>query len=152
MLRIASYTFYEAYQLQKVDLELCNASFYRIRNSMKALFLITTLFFLIQIRSYGQSASSQAKRAAPKEVPEIRYDSLILQRSGMEHVQALDSATKKILWKKKIYNVTYTPGLETDVQDVFIDSMYLRNRQLIIRNERKEWFSLDLQTFKVRRL
>ncbi len=119
---------------------------------MKALFLITALFFLIQIRSYGQSANSQAKRAAPKEVPDIRYDSLILQRSGMEYVQALDSSSKKILWKKKIYNVIYTPGLETDVQDVFIDSMYLRDRQLIIRNESKEWFSLDLQTFKVRRL
>jgi|SRR5664279_2923109 len=119
---------------------------------MKAILLITISIFLLQIRSYGQSENFQAKRKAPKEVPDIRYDSLVLQRSEMEYVQALDSATKIILWKKKIYNVIYIPGMETDVQDVFIDSMYVHEKQLIIRNERRKWFSLDLQTLKVNKL
>jgi hypothetical protein len=119
---------------------------------MKVLLPTTVLFLLLQISSYGQSENDQAKRKTPKEVSDIRYDSLILQRSEMEYVQALDSATKIILWKKKIYNVSYIPGMETDVQDVFIDSMYLQNKLLIIRNERKKWFSLDLQTLKVKRL
>ena len=119
---------------------------------MKPFLLITSLFLLLHIALFGQSGQIQAKRVAPKEVPDIPYESVILQRWGMEYVQALDSATKKILWKKKIFDVTYIPGMETDVQDVFIDSMYLREKKLMIRNEMKEWFSLDLQTRKTKRL
>jgi hypothetical protein len=107
---------------------------------------ITALFLLLHNISAGQPGQFQAKRAAPKGVPDIYYNSIILQRSGMEYIQALDSATKKVLWNKKIYSVTYIPNLETDVQDVFIDSMYLSDSHLIIGNEKKEWFSLDLQT------
>jgi hypothetical protein len=119
---------------------------------MKPLLPITTLLLSLHITLLGQSGQIQAKRAPPKEVPDISYGSIILQCSGIEYVQALDSATKMVLWKEKIYDVIYIPGLETDVQDVFIDSMYLRNKQLIIRNEKKEWFSLDLQTRKVKRI
>jgi hypothetical protein len=113
-------------------------------------FLLTTALFLLSQSSL--LAQYQAKRVAPKDVPDIGYDSIILQRSEMNYVQALDSATKKILWRKKIYSVIYIRGLETDVQDVFIDSMFLHDRQLKIRNEKKRWFTLDLQTRSVKRL
>jgi hypothetical protein len=119
---------------------------------MKPFLPITTLFLSLHITLFGQSGQIQAKRAEPKGIPDIPYESIVFQRSGMEYVQAVDSATKMVLWKKKIYDVIYIPGLETDVQDVFIDSMYLRNKQLMIRNEKKEWFDLDLQTRKAKRI
>jgi hypothetical protein len=131
---------------------LCNINPSCIVNNMNSFLLITTFFLLSPIILIAQTRQFQAKRAAPKQVADIRYESTILQRSGMEYVQALDSATKKVLWKKKVYDVIYIPNLETDVQDVFIDSMYLSDKYLIIRNEKRLWFSLDLQTLETKRI
>jgi hypothetical protein len=121
-------------------------------DNMKPLLSVLIVFLLGYISSSAQTGQFQAKRAAPKEVLDIRYENLVLQRSGMEYIQALDSATKMVVWKKNIYSITYIPKLETDVQDVFIDSMYLSGPHLIIRNEQKQWFSLDLQTLETKKI
>jgi len=67
-------------------------------------------------------------------------------------VEAFDEASKKKLWEKKIYSISISPGRETDVQWVFINSMQLKGNALLISNERGEWFALDLTTKAVKRL
>lgn len=98
------------------------------------LFLVLFTFFGIQ---------SQAKRQAPSEIkPLIRQGieysvpHFSVFAEGMKHnggyVEAKNLKTKKRVWMKEIYPVVYDKNLESDVQDIFITSMQLKGRNLII--------------------
>lgn len=117
---------------------------------MKFPFLIVSAIFLLYLTAC--CSQSNAKRGAPKDVSNIHYGSIILMRSRMNYISALDSSTKKVLWEKKIYKVWYCGGLETDVQDVWIDSMSLDKGKLLIRNEEGNYYTLDLKSLNVRKL
>jgi outer membrane protein assembly factor BamB len=63
------------------------------------------------------------------------------------HVAAYLKVTGEKLWEKYLYKVRLDPAVERDVQDVFIQQMYLDNpNRLILENERGEWFVLDRRT------
>lgn len=86
-----------------------------------------------------------AKRSAPRVVPpvvlgDVRYS---VPHTAMGSILAEDTVTHEVLWTQAIYPVAFDPGLERDVQDVYIDSMRAENGLLIIRNEEGAWFSLD---------
>jgi hypothetical protein len=66
-------------------------------------------------------------------------------------VVATSASTGRELWRQRIYEIHIDPGLERDVQDVFITSLRIRGATLGVTNERGERFVLDLQTRKVTR-
>ncbi|HEY0714058.1 MAG TPA: hypothetical protein VGF45_15365, partial [Polyangia bacterium] len=68
------------------------------------------------------------------------------------HVQAVDKKSGKPLWLREVYRVKVDPQLEGDVQDVFITGLRVRGRKLIVENERKERFEMDLASGRVRAL
>ncbi len=65
-------------------------------------------------------------------------------------VVAVEQQSGKALWLVQIYQTTYTTE-ETDVQDVFISHMQPNadGSALLITNERKQRFVLDLVSRKV---
>lgn len=102
-----------------------------------------------------------AKRVGPKAVIPVTfngvsYEALPLGKErGLEqnggYIIAKDIATGKELWLAKIYTTVYDPDLETDVQDVFIQSIKLSDDKasLNITDEKGRQFTLDLNTQKV---
>ena len=64
----------------------------------------------------------------------------------MGFVVAIDNTTGKKLWEKRIYKVWFKFWLEKDVQTIYITEMRIENQKLIIRNEKDEYYSLDLRT------
>ena len=102
-----------------------------------------------------------AKRTGPKDVSPVtfngvRYEALLWGKTrGLEqnggYIVAKDVATGKELWLAKIYSITYDTDLETDVQDVFIQSINLSDdkKSLNITDERGRRFIFDLNTRKV---
>jgi hypothetical protein len=73
------------------------------------------------------------KRVGPPDVPPVRigpvrYETLpwgrergLAQNGG--YIAAIDAASGKELWVLRVYRTRYDPKLESDVQDVFIESM-----------------------------
>ncbi len=63
------------------------------------------------------------------------------------HIEAYLKVTGQKLWEKYLYKVKLDASVEKDVQDVFIQKMYLdKLNRLVLENERGEWFVLDRRT------
>ena len=56
-----------------------------------------------------------------------------------------------MLWEKVIYQIAYNEDLERDVQWIFIADLEIRKGNLIITDEHKRRYSLNLKTNEVRR-
>jgi hypothetical protein len=67
-------------------------------------------------------------------------------------VEARDAKTKTVLWKVKVYEVVYQGGLETDVQDVYIASLKMAPKGLVVRTEKKVEYLVDLTKKTAKRL
>ena len=93
---------------------------------------------------------AHAKRIAPKKVPPVSKDRIEYRapRGQMGCVEAWKGKT--LLWRRQIYVVKYTVGLERDVQDVFIKTMELKGNALLVKNERRSEYELDLASLEVR--
>ena len=109
---------------------------------MRVIFFTLILF----ISAFDLQAQVSPKRKAPKEVApvvfqNVKYTAPINQ---MGWVVARDMATDTVIRKKKIYTIRYNHGLEEDVQDVFIDSLYIENKMLMIHTERGKIYFLNL--------
>lgn len=92
-----------------------------------------------------------AKRAAPKRVTPVVVNSVEYSAplKMMGFVVATDTASRKELWRVRIYNVPIDPTLERDVQEVYITSLALEGGALVVTNEKDERFTLDLATRQV---
>lgn len=88
------------------------------------------------------------KRSVPKEVQPILIEN-IKYSCSMNEIIATDTLSQNILWKKEIYKVIYDEKMERDVQDVYIDSISLKDNLMIIRNENTEFYSLNIKTKEV---
>jgi hypothetical protein len=97
------------------------------------------------------AAPALAKRMAPKDVKPVVVKAVEYSAptDAMGFVVATDVATRKGLWREKIYTVTYIPDLETDIQDVFISELAVDGNVLVITNEKGARYALDLTTRKV---
>jgi hypothetical protein len=114
--------------------------------------------FLLMILSLGLGPA-YAKRAAPKDVPPVTFEGIkyAAPSSGLVngkkqngvYIEATSLETGKLLWELRIYEVKYDPNLESDVQDVFITSLKIVNRNLEILNEAGDKFVVDLSRHKV---
>jgi hypothetical protein len=92
-----------------------------------------------------------AKRGAPKPVAAVKAEG-IEYRVPHEHmgcVEAWDTEHNELLWRRQIYVVKFTPGLERDVQDVFIVSVEVTDEGLRVKNERQSEYALDLKTLAI---
>jgi len=94
-----------------------------------------------------------AKRSEPPKVKPLIHNGLIIKvdPEKMGFILVYDT-NKTLLWTKRIYKVIYNPFLEKDVQDVFIKKLMMKKGVLIIINEDKKYFSLDLDKKKVKNL
>ncbi len=94
-----------------------------------------------------------AKRLAPENVEPIRYNGMIIiaDQEKMGFIKVFDT-NQNFLWKKRIYTVDYIIGLERDVQNVYINKIQMHRGLLIIKNEERNYYSLDLDTRKVKKL
>ena len=93
-----------------------------------------------------------AKRVAPPTVPPRRAGNLRIAavdgRPGV--IEAFDVASGASLWTLKVYDTVYQPGLETDVQDVFITGMRCAGHGRVrIDDENGRHWLVDLATRKV---
>ncbi len=98
-------------------------------------------------------APAFAKRSAPREVVPVVADGVryTAPSEAMGFVIAAAADSGKELWRVRIYEVRFDPALERDVQDVFITSLEMKGRALVVTNERGEKYALDLKTRKVTR-
>jgi len=122
---------------------------------------------LIGIMALGAVTPLAAKRSAPPVVAPLDLDGVeyspVYERpkdSGSltfaAYVQATNVKDHKLLWRALVYRIVYVAKQETDVQDVYITSLTLDlqdrragHRALLIRNERRKEYLLDLQTHRV---
>ena len=104
--------------------------------------------FLILVLIFFYSSPVGAKRAAPINVPAVIHGQIeyTAPHSKMGYVEAWDLSSGKMLWDHQVYKVRYIPFLETDVQDIFITGLKIKNGKLIKSNEKQKTFSLDLSS------
>jgi hypothetical protein len=84
----------------------------------------------------------------PITIDDLRYEAMLWgkarglpQNGGYISVVHQGSGKERALIK--IYETQYDPEMETDVQDVFITSLSLSGKSILIKNERGEFFVLD---------
>lgn len=92
-----------------------------------------------------------AKRMAPTPVPPVMIDSIKYSAPDdrMGYVVATDTTSGEELWRVRIYSVQINPVLEEDVQHIFITSLKVSGRTLLIDNERGDKYTLDVDTRRV---
>jgi hypothetical protein len=95
-----------------------------------------------------------AKRAAPQSVNPVvsgntKYSAQGDGRTG--YVVANEVITGKELWRVEIFRVHLEPGLEEDVQWVFITELKLVDNALLVKDEKHRCYVLDLSTRQVKR-
>ena len=100
---------------------------------------------------------AEAKRGAPAEVLPLTVGNIEYSaphRNGtqkqMGFIEARNLKSGKLIWNRQIYAVKYVPDLEGDVQDVFIRNIKVKGNSLIVTNERKSEYQLDLKTLEVK--
>ena len=104
-------------------------------------------------------SESVAKRAVPSKVTPVQVGSIEYSaphRNGsnkqMGFIEARDLKSGELLWIRQIYVVKYDPDLEGDVQDDYIKNIKVKGNSLIISNERKSEYQLNLKTLQVKML
>jgi len=92
---------------------------------------------------------AHARRHAPVDVPPVRGEPMEYRapHSRMGCVEAWQGG--ELVWRRQIYAVRFIVGLERDVQAVFIQTMALKGNTLLITNERKSAYQLDLDSLEV---
>jgi len=94
--------------------------------------------------------SSFAKRLHPPKVEPISKDGIIYNAYGEDSILATDKKTGEQIWKRQIYVVKHVPGLEPDVQACFITGIEMNGNKLIITNEEKYQYELNIDTLEVK--
>jgi hypothetical protein len=126
---------------------------------------LLTAFCLFLFMAMAGTTALHAKRAAPPQVLPVTLNGVQFtvrnQPDTMGVVTATDIRTGKKLWEKKLYTVILIPGLEKDVQWVFITKMEIHplsgsksdhSTTLRVTNEHGEIFHLDPATGQSRKL
>ena len=124
---------------------------------MKKIQLLLTVFLLVNFFALNRV---EAKRALPKKVESvardgIRYSAPVFSESSNHkqlsgYIQAWDTRANKKLWELKVYDIKYDPGLEKDVQEIYITSLTFDSAgNLIVANEAGEEYKVEPATKKV---
>ncbi|MBI4711763.1 MAG: hypothetical protein HY762_00390 [Planctomycetes bacterium] len=96
---------------------------------------------------YCGISMGEAKRAAPKEVEPVVNKGVkyTAPQDKIGYVQAWNVEDEEMLWEKKVYDVKIDPKLEEDVQQIHITSLSVKDDKLIVVNEAKEKYEIDLK-------
>ncbi|MDD5707530.1 MAG: hypothetical protein PHR35_16525 [Kiritimatiellae bacterium] len=80
--------------------------------------------------------------------PEVTYDGTTFRAERMDDgvVHALDAKTGQLLWQKRLYQVMIDPGLEADVQWIYIRSITESKGRIIVVNGNGTTYLLDPKT------
>jgi hypothetical protein len=112
----------------------------------------TRMVGLFLAAGLASGGPAMAKRAGPPVVPPLVHQGVTYRagharddRGNRGTVEATDAAGQR-LWTVTVYEVPYTPGLETDVQDVFIARLGVDGRCLRVTDERGRAWCVDLRT------
>lgn len=116
---------------------------------MRKTFPILGVFALLVI-----PLNLSAKRVArPVVNPVVRggveYSAQGDGRTG--YVVATETATRKELWRAKIFHIHVKFWVEGDNQWIFISDLKLVNNALLVRNEKSRCYSVDLTTKHVKK-
>lgn len=96
---------------------------------------------------------------APVQIGPLRFEAVhwgrergLQQNGGV--IAAIDAATGKEQWTLEVYHIDYHPKLETDVQDLFIESLEAApdGRHLLVKDEKGRRFEVDIAARRVRAL
>jgi hypothetical protein len=111
-----------------------------------------TVSIILAVFAILSVSTVHAKRAAPAKAPSVSVGQIEYRapRNHMGCVEAWDSKSNEMIWRRQIYVVKYTVGLERDVQDVFITMLKLKGNTFIVTNEWKSEYELDLNTLQVK--
>ncbi len=113
---------------------------------MKRLMVLLAVFAVLSF------STVHAKRAVPAKVPPVTVGQIEYRAptSQMGCVEAWDTESNEMIWRRQIYVVKYTVGLERDVQEVFITTLRFKDKTLVVTNERESEYELDLDTLQVK--
>lgn len=97
---------------------------------------------------------AHAKRLPPPTVASVSAGGVeysaphSLSYSGQNggFIVAKGQKNQQVLWRKKIYNINYNKDLEKDVQDVYITTLRLKGKTLVIHDEKSRTFCLNTMT------
>ena len=101
-------------------------------------------------------SESEAKRAVPSKVLPVQVGNIEYSaphgklQNQMGCIEARKVGSGELLWIRQVYVVKYDPDLEGDVQDVYIKSFKVKGNSLIIINERKSEYQLNLKTLHIK--
>ena len=115
---------------------------------------------LLATLAAGLALGSQpafGKRAPPRAVSPVVHEGVRYEAPHFSNpcgqnggcIVASDATSGAPLWNLKVYCTHDDPGLETDVQDVFITSITLDQGRLALTNEKSLRFAIDLSTRSV---
>lgn len=110
--------------------------------------IVSSIIVLIILSIFP--VTSFAKRLPPPEVEPIFKNGITYSEHSKDSVLATDKKTGEQIWKRQIYIVKYVPGLETDVQACHITNIEMRENKLIITNEEKYQYELNIDTLEVK--
>ena len=89
------------------------------------------------------SAQSVAKRVAPKPVEPVIYEGVRYAAPatfdrGWATIEAHDARSGKFLWRVQVPRTDYRPGMEKDVEEIFIKDLLIdrKHNQLVVVPER----------------
>jgi len=96
----------------------------------------------------------EAKRTPPPVVQPIVYSGVqyVAPYGVIWYIEAYNTTPQEKLWWMKVYTIKYIPGLETDIQDVFITKLAIRDGKLIVSNEDDNQYTINLETKKVEKI
>ena len=101
-------------------------------------------------------SSVWAKRGGAPVVAPVIYENTkytVPNDDGIrEYIEAWDIKTKKKIWELTIFTNPIQPGLEKDVQWVFIEKLQIEKGNLVVSDERARQFLVDLKTRQIKRL
>ena len=101
-------------------------------------------------------SESVAKRAVPSIVIPVQVGSIEYSaphgklQNQMGCIEARNVGSGELLWRRQVYVVKYDPDLEGDVQDVYIKNIKIKGDSLMITNERKSEYQLNLKTLHIK--
>ena len=116
------------------------------KNHMKRLIILLAALVALSI------STVDAKRAAPARVPPVIVGKIEYRAptSQMGCIEAWDTESNEMIWRRQIYVVKYRIGLERDVQEVFITTIRHKDNNLLVGNESQSEFELDLESLQVK--
>jgi hypothetical protein len=94
-----------------------------------------------------------AKRVAPPRVEPVIHDGIRYVAPNDDgrraYIEAWDGQTNKKLWELTVFTNRIEPGLEEDVQWVFIKAMSVEDAVLLVTSERGNTYQIDLNARSV---